>query len=428
MIVKFVTMMPGSRAMREQRVGLRLTRRRLLVLAPAGLLLAACGRAVETSTPRATAAETTRPGAASPAAAPTAASATAVLAATAVATVASGTAQPKATGAASTVTTIPAATAAATASANTGSLAKVRVGYVPVLIYGPLFVAIEKGYFREAGIESVLTPLVGGADIISQTVAGNFEVGLGGMGAAALNAAKRNLDFRIVASHHAESPPLSTPLVVAKKKKDDGTYKTVADLKGKKVAVNARGSATEYWLNAALTKAGLTLKDIELVALPFDQVAAALEGGALDGALLGEPLVTLAEQKGLVARLSDDYLVNAQGTVIFYNLRWMQAEPALAEQWLTAWLRGARDLQGDGYSQEANAAIIEKYTKVPKDVVKVAKPPRHDPNGRLNLEDMRAQQEFFLKTGSLTYTDLIDLTTIIDTSFADRAVTRLGRQ
>jgi NitT/TauT family transport system substrate-binding protein len=276
-----------------------------------------------------------------------------------------------------------------------GALTKIRVGYVPVLIYGPLFIAIEKGYFREAGVECVLTPLAGGADIITQTVAGNFEVGLGGMGAAALNAAKRNLDFRIVASHHSESPPLSTPLVIAKKRKDDGTFKTVADLKGKRVAVNARGSASEYWLNAALGKAGLTIKDVELNALPFDQVAAALDGGALDGALLGEPLATLAEQKGLIHRLSDDYLTNAQGTVIFYNLKWARAEPALAERWLTAWLRGARDLQGAGYRQEANAAIIEQYTKVPKAVVMVASSPRHDPNGRLNLDDMKAQQEFF---------------------------------
>jgi NitT/TauT family transport system substrate-binding protein len=322
----------------------------------------------------------------------------------------------------------PAVTAAATPAPTSPApaTATVRVGYVPVLIYGPLFIAIEKGYFREAGIESVLTPLVGGSDIITQTVAGNFEVGLGGMGAAALNAAKRNLDFRIVASHHSESPRLATPLVVAKRKKDDGTFKSAADLKGKKVAVNARGSASEYWLNAALGKAGLTIKDVELQYLPFDQVAAALDSGALDGSLLGEPLATLAEQKGLIARLSDDFLTDAQGTVIFYNLKWARAEPQVGERWLTAWLRGARDLQGDGYRQEANAAIIEKFTKVPKEVVAAASSPRHNPNGRLNLADMQAQQEFFLKTGSLTFTDLIDLTTIIDTSFADKAVGRLG--
>lgn len=394
----------------------RVRRRELLRVLGGGAglaLLAACGGTATSTAP----VEATRPavGATVTSAAP-AGGATAVPAAT------------SAGAAASPVGTAGAATRPAGGAATTagGGLTKVRVGYVPVLLYAPLFVAIEKGYFREAGIESVLTPLAGGADIISQTVAGNFEAGLGGMGAAALNAAKRNLSFRIVASHHSERPPLTTPLVVAKKKKDDGTFRTVADLKGKKVAVNARGSASEYWLQAALAKGGLTFKDIELAALPFDQTAAALEGGALDASLLGEPLVTLAEQKGLVARLSDDFLTDAQGTVIFYNLTWAQAERDLAERWLAAWLRGARDLQGDGYSQAANTAIIEKYTKVPKEVVAVARPPRHDPDGKLNLSDMQAQQEFFLKTGTLTYTDLIDLRTIIDPSFAEKAVARLG--
>ena len=51
----------------------------------------------------------------------------------------------------------------------------------------------------------------------------------------------------------------------------------------------------------------------------------------------------------------------------------------------------------------------------------------HDPNGRLNLDDMKAQQEFFLKGGSLNYTELIDLTSIIDTSYADKAVARIGK-
>lgn len=368
----------------------RLNRRHLLVAA-GGLLLAACGAP------------------ASPTTAPTPAP---------VAT----TAPPTTPAAAEPTKPAPAATAASTS----GSLTPVRVGYVPVLIYGPLFIAIEKGYFREAGIEPVLTPLAGGADIITQTVAGNFEAGLGGMGAAALNAARRNLGFRIVASHHSESPPMATPLVVARKKKDDGAYKSAADLKGKKVAVNARGSASEYWLNAAMGTAGLTLKDVDLQYLPFDQVAAALDGGALDGSLLGEPLATLAEQKNLIARLSDDFLTDAQGTVIFYNLAWLQAQPALAERWLTAWLRGARDLQGAGYRQPANAAIIEKFTKVPKDIVALASSPRHNPNGTLNLADMQAQQRFFMQNGSLTYTDLIDLTTIIDTSVAEKAVARLG--
>jgi NitT/TauT family transport system substrate-binding protein len=303
----------------------------------------------------------------------------------------------------------------------------VRVGYIPVLIYSPLFVAIEKGYFREQGLEVETTPFASGADILTQTAAGNLDVGLGGLGAAAFNAIRRGLDLRIVASHHTESPPLATPLVVGKKRYDDGAFRRIADLRGKKVAINAKGTGTEYWLQAALARDGLAIGDIELAALPFDQVAPALAGGALDGAMLGEPLVTLAERQGLVQRLADDFLTDAQGTVIFYNLKWGRDRQGPADRWLAAWLKGARDLGAGGYGKAENAAIIEGYTKTPKDVVQAASPPLHDPNGRLNLADMQAQQRYFLASGALTYTDLLDLGTIVDPGHAERAVGMIGR-
>ena len=324
-----------------------------------------------------------------------------------------------ATGRGTTIGTTPAAPGGATA--------QVRVGYVPVLIYSPLFIAIDKGYFAAQGITTVATPFTGGADILAQNASGNLEVGLGGLGAAALNAFQRGLDLRTVASQHAESPPLATPLVVAKSRFDDGTFTNVAALKGKRVAINAKGTGTEYWLQAALAKNGLAMSDIQLVALPFDQVAAALAGGALDAAMLGEPLVTLAEGQGLVHRLADDFLTNAQGTVIYYNQRWGAANADLATRWLAAWLRGARDLGNGGYARDENAAIIEKYTKTPAAVVKAAKPPVHDPNGVLNLQDMAAQQTYFLTSGALTYTSPLDLNTFVDTSYAAAAVARIGK-
>lgn len=385
-----------------------LTRRQFLIglTASTGVaLLAACGAA---------ATNTTVPATTAPSAAPSAA-------ATVAATAVSGSA---------TRTASPTRTVGATSGspAATGPLRQVRVGYVPVLVYSPIFIAMEKGYFREQGIETVATPFTGGSDILAQTSSGNLEVGLSGLGASALNAFQRGLDLRIVSSQHTESPPLATPLVVAKKKFDDGTFKSVAALKGKRVAINAKGTGTEYWLQAALAKNGLTMKDIELTALAFDQVAAALNGGSLDAGMLGEPLATLAESQGLIYRLADDFLNNAQGTVIFYNLKWGRENAAIADRWLAAWLRGARDLDNGGYARDENATIIEKYTKTPAATVKVAKPPRHEPNGTLNLADMRAQQDYFLTSGSLTYASALDLNNLIDTGFAERAVGIIGKR
>src|SRR5688572_689111 len=60
------------------------------------------------------------------------------------------------------------ATATSAPQATTGALTKVRLGYVPVMIFAPLFVANERGYFREEGIEVELSPVQGGSDSVVQ--------------------------------------------------------------------------------------------------------------------------------------------------------------------------------------------------------------------------------------------------------------------
>lgn len=78
---------------------------------------------------------------------------------------------------------MPAATAAPR------ELKDVTAGYIPILIDAPFFVGIEKGYFAKEGPNLKLERLAGGADMLVQTAAGNFDIGSGGIGAAVFNAA-----------------------------------------------------------------------------------------------------------------------------------------------------------------------------------------------------------------------------------------------
>lgn len=308
-----------------------------------------------------------------------------------------------------------------------GDLAVVRVGYIPVTIYAPLYVADAKGYFAEEGIDVELLPVQGGSDNVVQVAAGNFDVAGGGISAGMWNAADRGIEFEIVAPLHAERPPLTTPLVVSKARFDSGEITSVADLAGKKVAVNAAGAATEYWLQKALEQGGLTLDDIELLSVGFREVAAALESGTLDAGMLGEPLTTLAEDQGLIHRLTDDFLSDFTVTVLYYNKEWAAANPELADGFVKAFLRGARDLVGDQWNNEENLAIIEQYTGVPADVVARASRSYHDPNGEVPAEDLMILQEFFMDRGALNYSELIDVDQYINPSYAQKAVEELGR-
>src|SRR5690606_10958955 len=158
----------------------------------------------------------------------------------------------------------------------------------------------------------------------------------------------------------------------------------------------------------------------------FRDVPPALENGSLDGSILGEPLATLAEDQGLIARLSQDYLSDVTPTVIYYNKQWADEHPELAKGFVKAYLRGARDLNGELWYDPENLAIIEKHTNVPVDVIERANRSHHDPNGVVPVADLMVLQEFFGAQGQLNYDEMIDLGRFVNQSYAEQAVQELG--
>lgn len=302
----------------------------------------------------------------------------------------------------------------------------IRVVHVPVLIFAPLYVAIERGYFARQGLEVELISTPGGMSSFAVLASGRAEAVVGGLGAALFNAAARGLDFKVVGPAHLERPPVSTPLVVGRQAFESGQIRAVRDLRGKKVSVNVLGSATEFWLNAALLKGGLALSDVQIVEVNFPDVPAALASGSIAAGMLGEPLVTLAEDRGQVVRLSDDFINGVQVTAVYFGGDFMRRHPQEAVGYMVAWLRACRDLQGAGYHDDAIARIVEKYTGVPASVVRRAHPPYHEPDGQMNLNDFARLQEYFRKRGLLTYDRPLPPAAYIDTSFVRRALEIIG--
>jgi len=317
-------------------------------------------------------------------------------------------------------------TPAATPKPATGELKKVTMGYVPVSIFAPVFVAKEKGYYAEQGLDVTLEPLPGGSDMVVLTASGDFDAGIGGAGPAFWNAINQGLPLKVIAPGHAEGDPVATPLMISKAACESGAIKSVADLKGKKVSVNARG-ATEYWLNQALSTGGLTIKDIDLQTLAFPDAVAALASGAIDAAMVGEPLATKAEQDGIAVRLASSFPVqDIQPTLVYANEKWAQDNPGAAQGLVTAYIKASRDLTGPGYKDPQNLAIIEQYTKVPAALVADAVQPIYAVDGKINVDGLNKLQTFFRDQGELDYDTDIDPNSFIDTQYIDAAIQQLG--
>lgn len=305
-------------------------------------------------------------------------------------------------------------------------LTPVTIGIVPVSIYAPLFVAKELGYYEEFGLDVTIEPLAGGSDLIALTASGEFDISAAGAGPAFWNALALDLPVTVIAPGHQEGSPVATPLMISKQACESGAITSVTDLAGKKVSVNAPGG-TEFWLGAALATAGLTLSDVEQQFLAFPDAVAALASGAIDAAMVGEPLATQAERDGLAVRLLADFPVQGiQATAIIGNDDFMRENPEAVTGFVAAYIKASRALMNGGFKDPSVLAIIEQYTGVPADLVADAVQPVYPLNGEINFEGLGQLQSFFRERGQLEYDQDLDPTSIADTRYIEQALQILG--
>jgi sulfonate transport system substrate-binding protein len=158
--------------------------------------------------------------------------------------------------------------------------------------------------------------------------------------------------------------PESEAIVVPK----NSTVKSLAELKGKKIALN-KGSNVHFLLVKALEKAGVAYKDIQTVYLPPADARAAFERGAVDAWVIWDPFLAAAE-KQLGARV----LLDGKGLV--KNHQFYLASRSFAEQYPDVARVVIEELAkvdewGRTHPQEVSA-ILAAQTGLPNDVVALA--------------------------------------------------------
>lgn len=155
--------------------------------------------------------------------------------------------------------------------------------------------------------------------------------------------------------------PEAEALVVPK----DSAVKTVADLKGKKVALN-KGSNVHYLLVKALEKQGLKITDIQPVYLPPADARAAFERGAVDAWVIWDPFLAAVEQQSGARLLAD-------GRGLVNNYAYYLAERGFAEKQPQVIQALFDDTQAQATWLKANlkaaAAVIAPLQGLPVEVV-----------------------------------------------------------
>src|SRR6201987_543573 len=142
-------------------------------------------------------------------------------------------------------TPMPASLRSAIAAALAGVLAanftiaaqaadKVAVGTGGSASDAPFYIAYDKGFFKDEGLNVDLIVLDSGAKVIAPLGTGELDVGSGALSVGFWNALLRGVNFHFVAARgHAEPGSLYQTVFMRQDLIDNGEFKSLADLKGK---------------------------------------------------------------------------------------------------------------------------------------------------------------------------------------------------
>ncbi|MGC2085309.1 MAG: ABC transporter substrate-binding protein [Bradyrhizobium sp.] len=301
-------------------------------------------------------------------------------------------------------------TLVAMATAHADEPLKARIGVLRLSSSAPVFIAQDKGYFREAGLDIELKFFDAAQPIAVATTSGDVDFGVTAFTAGLYNLAGKGT-LKVIGGMSREKAGYPLIGYFASNKAYEAGLKAPKDLDGKRIAVTQVGSSFHYSLGLLADKYGFKLSDVKIVPLQsLSNAAAALKGETVDAALL--PVST-------ARKLMDDggaKLIGWVGDETPWQLGAVFASPkTLANKALVTKVLGALERADREYHDVILASmkdgkapitektkplldIIGKYTNLPVEQV-VGNCAYIDPDGKLDVKNVDNQIKWLQAQG-----------------------------
>jgi len=289
-------------------------------------------------------------------------------------------------------------------------LKKVRVGVLRLASSGNVFIAVDRGYFKKAGLDVELKFFDAAQPVAVAAAAGDIDFGVTAFTAGLYNLAGKGV-LKVIGGMSREKAGYPLIGYFASNNAYASGLKTPKDLAGKRVAMTQVGSSFHYSLGLLADKYGFKLADVKIVPLQsLSNAAAALKGETVDAALL--PIST-------ARKLMDDGGAKFLGWVgdeTPWQLGAVFASPkTLTNKVLVTKLLGALAKADREYHDVILAAmkdgvapindktkplleIIAKYTNLPVEQV-VGNCAYIDPDGKLDVKNVDNQIKWLQEQG-----------------------------
>lgn len=303
---------------------------------------------------------------------------------------------------------------------------KVSLAMLRLTSSAPLFIAMDKGYFKDEGIDIDAQWFDAAQPIAVATASSKVDVGATGITAGLYNMAAKGQKLYIVADKGREEKGYSSSALLASTAEYDNGLTSIEGLKGKRVGITQKGSTFHYMLGRMLESKGLTLDDVTVVPLgKLSAVMAALQSGQIDACILNEPNITKVKNEGYGKEITQvSAVMPYQTSGIFYSPEFAKNKDA-AVRFMKAYNRTCNEYYNavvdkkDPQKLDEVVKIISKYVKTPEEDIRLGLP-YIDKNGVLMADDIKTQIDWYSSHGMID--GKLDAKDVVNTSFLEEAM------
>jgi NitT/TauT family transport system substrate-binding protein len=227
-------------------------------------------------------------------------------------------------------------------AAATGSLEKttLNVAVVPAVDSAGFFVALHQGLFEKEGLTVNYTPAVSSQLVINGQMKGTYDITGGNYVSYVQHVVRDHQPLEIIAEGSVMQQGTQAIYTLPSSK-----IKTLAQLKGHMLGINAPGNINYLLAASVLTENGISLAAVDFPKqpIPFPVMGAKLAAGQIAAAAMPEPFATAAEQKYGAVELAD---LNQGATENFpiqgyvATKSWVRQHPHTLRAFLAALERG----------------------------------------------------------------------------------------
>ena len=280
-----------------------------------------------------------------------------------------------------------------------------RVGIIPITEMLTIYVAADKGYFAQEGLEVEMIPMAGGAVILPALVGGSIDIAYSNVVSIILAKAE-GMPLKIIMHNKSEDSTKAPDApggykggsaIMARANSD---IRSAKDMKGRKFAVNTLNGINWLFAQEWMRMRGAEPAETKWVEVPFQHMEAALETGQVDAVTAADPTLTVLKTTGK-GRILDYYFSTVKSNVMVASFvateKGIKEHPEVMQKFVRAM---SRAIEYANTHKDEWPGILAKHLKIELDLLKKMEG-GHRFEAKVDMEHLEWYVNLLVKRGLL---------------------------